>query len=88
MYCPRCGKGLPEGAEFCPNCGAAVKAEGGLRGTVVGRIGRDRFLQQHWIRRVVAVVVDFIIVGFATVMVLVAVFFPWFLANPFGFLIG
>lgn len=29
--------------------------------------------------------VDFIIVGFATVMVLVAVFFPWFLANPFGF---
>lgn len=24
MYCPKCGKELPEGAQFCPNCGNNV----------------------------------------------------------------
>lgn len=24
MYCPKCGKELPEGAQFCPNCGNSV----------------------------------------------------------------
>ena len=24
MFCPHCGTNLPEGAAFCPGCGAAV----------------------------------------------------------------
>ncbi|MFI5371003.1 MAG: RDD family protein [Candidatus Eisenbacteria bacterium] len=24
MFCGRCGRGVPDGARFCPNCGAAV----------------------------------------------------------------
>ncbi len=85
MYCTKCGKELPEGAEFCPNCGATVGAEIGLRGTAAEKIVHDSVLQQHWIRRIIALVIDFIIVGFATILMLIAVFFPWFLANPFGF---
>lgn len=27
MYCRQCGKELPDGAQFCPYCGAASKAE-------------------------------------------------------------
>ena len=85
MHCTKCGKKLPEDAEFCPNCGAAVGPEVGLFETVAERIGHDRFLQHHWIRRIIAIVIDSIIVGIATTIVVVAVFFPLFLANPIGF---
>lgn len=27
MSCPRCGKELPEGAKFCPQCGASIEAK-------------------------------------------------------------
>jgi len=84
MHCTNCGKELPEGAEFCPNCGAAVRPEVGYE-TAAERIGRDPLLQQHWIKRIIAIVIDSIIVGIATTIVTVAVFFPLFLANPFGF---
>ncbi|MFQ5837016.1 MAG: zinc-ribbon domain-containing protein, partial [Candidatus Bathyarchaeia archaeon] len=84
-YCTKCGKKLLEGAEFCPNCGAPVRPEVGLYGTAAERIGQDRFLQGHWIKRIIALVIDSIIVGIATTIVFVAVFFPQFLANPLGF---
>ena len=84
MHCTNCGKELPEGAEFCPNCGAAVKLGVGY-GTAAERVGRDYLLQQHWIKRIIAIVIDSIIVGIATTIVMVAVLFPLFLANPMGF---
>ena len=84
-YCTKCGKELPEGAEFCPNCGTAVRPEVGLYKTAAERIGHDRFLQQHWIKRIIAFVIDSIIVGIATTSVMVAVFLPQFLANPIWF---
>lgn len=84
-YCRKCGKILPEGAEFCPNCGATIKIEAGSDETAAERIGRDRSLQDHWIKRIIAIVVDSIIVGIATTILSLAVFFPLFLANPIGF---
>ena len=84
-YCTKCGKELPEGTEFCPDCGASVRPGVGLYGTAGERIGRDRSLQEHWIKRIIAIVIDSIIVGIATTIVLVAIFFPIFLANPLGF---
>lgn len=80
MYCKKCGKKLPEDAEFCPDCGAAV----GLYETAAERVGHDPYLQQHWIRRIIAIVIDSIIVGIATAILSIAIFFSAFLANPFG----
>ena len=84
-YCTKCGKKLPEGAEFCPTCGATARPDVGLHGTAAEKIGQDRFLQEHWIKRIIAIVIDSIIVGIATTIVLAIVFFPLFLANPFAF---
>lgn len=28
MYCPNCGKEIPEGAKFCPDCGHGAGASG------------------------------------------------------------
>jgi len=84
-YCTKCGKELPEGAEFCPNCGASVRPHAGLYETAAERIGHDYLLQQHWIKRIIAIVIDSIIVGIATIIVFIAVFFPLFLANPVWF---
>jgi TM2 domain-containing membrane protein YozV len=27
MFCPKCGKEIPNDASFCPNCGSAIKAK-------------------------------------------------------------
>jgi uncharacterized RDD family membrane protein YckC len=85
MYCAKCGKKLPEDAEFCPKCGAAVGPEVGLVEMPAERIGHDRFLQQHWIRRIIAIVIDSIIVFTAATVVVAAAYFPLFLAHPIGF---
>jgi len=86
-YCTRCGKELPEGAEFCPNCGGSIRRVDGLRGTAAARVGRDSALQQHWVKRLIAIVVDSIIVGVATAImgyfINVAGFFNW-LNFPFA----
>jgi len=84
-YCKKCGKKLPEGASFCPNCGASIEAETGLHETAAERIGHDRFLQQHWIKRIIAIVIDSIIVGIAATVLSIIILFPLFLANPFWF---
>jgi uncharacterized RDD family membrane protein YckC len=68
-YCTRCGKELPEGAKFCPNCGGSRSHVVGLRKTAAETIERDSYLQQHWVKRIIAIVIDSIIVGIATFIV-------------------
>ena len=80
MHCVKCGKALPEDAAFCPRCGAAVRP--GLQRTAAERIGQDRLLQQHWIKRIIAVVIDSLIVGLATAILAIAIFFPVFWVSP------
>ena len=37
--CPSCGATLPDGAAFCPTCGAAAAPKRNVKGTVLGVIG-------------------------------------------------
>lgn len=65
-YCTSCGKQLPETGEFCPNCGTSIRYTISSHETTAERILSENSLQQHWIRRLIAIIVDSIIVGIAT----------------------
>jgi uncharacterized RDD family membrane protein YckC len=84
IYCSKCGEKLPDGTKFCPNCGTAVKFEAKAE-TVVQRFERDPYLQEHWIKRAIAYIIDSIIVGVATAILLAIALFPSFIANPVTF---
>jgi uncharacterized RDD family membrane protein YckC len=81
MYCSKCGEKLPENSKFCTKCGAAVKLEARAE-TVVGRFETDSALQEHWIKRAIAYIIDSIIVGIVAAVFLGIAFFPAFIANP------
>jgi len=107
-YCPRCGAEISEDARFCPKCGttvppppAGVEVPPAPRPAKTGidLIGTDKLLQEHWIKRVVAFVIDFIALMIATWILLIIIsipiliisgvftypIFPWF-GGPLVFL--
>jgi uncharacterized RDD family membrane protein YckC len=65
-YCTHCGKENSEKSEFCPSCGASIRQKDGLAGTAAEKILNESALQQHWVKRVIAILIDSIIVGIAT----------------------
>lgn len=85
IYCSKCGEKLPDDTKFCPNCGTAVKLEVSPESSFVVRFEKDPRLQEHWIRRAVAYVIDSIIVFIATAILLAIALFPIFIANPSSF---
>jgi uncharacterized RDD family membrane protein YckC len=84
IYCSKCGEELPEGTKFCPNCGTAVKLEDRAE-TVAKRLETDTYLQEHWIKRIIAYVIDSIIVGVVTTIILAIIMLPVFIRNPTAF---
>lgn len=60
---------MPEGADFCPNCGASIKQPVSLHKTAAETIMNESSLQQHWVKRIIAIVIDSIIVGIATTII-------------------
>ena len=72
-YCWRCGAELPEEAKFFPKCGAQTSGPERER---VGfeRIGYEESLQDHWVRRIIAIIIDSVIVGISA-WILTAIFF-------------
>ena len=84
IYCSKCGEELPEGTKFCPKCGTPVKLEVKAE-TVIQRFETDPYLQEHWIKRVIAYIIDSIIVGVATAILLAIALFPIFIGNPAAF---
>jgi uncharacterized RDD family membrane protein YckC len=84
IYCSKCGEELPEGTKFCPNCGTAAKLEDRAE-TVVKRFEKDANLQEHWIKRIIAYVIDSIIVGVVTTIILAIIMLPVFIRNPTAF---
>lgn len=106
MYCPNCGKQIPDDAKFCPNCGKAIivtttPSQGGTTvqapqpssqaPTPLDRLSSDTEAQTHWILRVIAYVVDSVIVSAVVLIAYGVIAYPLLLAgvaNPFGIVFG
>ena len=85
-YCTHCGKEMPGKSEFCSNCKASVGHARAQRGTAAERILSEGALQEHWVKRGIAILIDSIIVGVATailgLLIGMSEIFNW-LAFPF-----
>ena len=90
MFCARCGKEIPEGAAFCPSCGAPAQAGAASPGASpplsgIDSLTKDSKAQEYWFERLLAYVVDAIIVFVVLAIVAALVAFPFFFA---GFSLG
>ena len=87
-FCARCGKELPAGVAFCPNCGAPVGSTATSSSPAAASgfetLTRDQKAQQYWIERLVAYVIDAIIVYAVLAIIFFAVAVPAYLFGGFG----
>jgi uncharacterized RDD family membrane protein YckC len=94
-FCAKCGKELPAGVTFCPNCGAPVQAEASTPASAapvsgIDALTKDSKVQGYWINRVVAFIVDALIVfiPLAIITVIVAIFVAFSGFSPFAIIFG
>ena len=93
MYCTKCGNELSEDAKFCTKCGTPVTVEAKPEPekettkveTVIDRFQEDKNLQDYWIRRLVAYVIDILAVSAAVGIIIAIIAFPVFIRDPFGY---
>jgi uncharacterized RDD family membrane protein YckC len=90
---------LPEGAAYCPSCGASTTTYAsygtslGSQQTEFDRITKDSKTQEHWVRRVIAYIIDLIIVDIVSFiialigLVALGIFGLVSAFNPFAFLV-
>jgi uncharacterized RDD family membrane protein YckC len=87
LFCAKCGKELPGGATFCPNCGAPVGGQAAAPSSPspptsgIDALTRDQKAQEYWVWRVVAIVVDWIIVYIVLGILTLIIAIPSFLVG-------
>jgi hypothetical protein len=88
MFCYNCGKELPGGATFCPGCGVPIHGTPGAApaGTVSGidTLAKDQKAQQYWVERLLAVIIDYVIVYVILGVIVLLVGIPAFFTAGFG----
>src|SRR6266852_2389011 len=78
LYCWKCGSELREDAGFCPKCGASVRGTMGVQSPTGFELLRDdKAAQNHWARRLIALIIDAAIVTVALVIIAVVVSIPF-----------
>jgi uncharacterized RDD family membrane protein YckC len=93
MTCPKCGRAVQADQRFCPNCGTTLQAtptapSAGRTG--FDQLGSDQALQGHWLRRVVALVIDAVVVTAALAIIFLVIWVPFAIGSllvgvPAGF---
>ena len=70
VSCWKCGSEVRDDAGFCSKCGASVKGVMGAQArTGFELLGEDKGVQNHWARRVIAIVIDWVIISVALAII-------------------
>jgi len=80
-FCSKCGAQLETGSAFCPRCGAPVGQASVATGAPLSGLDavfKESGAQNYWFRRLVALVIDAIIVSVILVVIAVAAAIPSF----------
>jgi uncharacterized RDD family membrane protein YckC len=88
-FCAKCGKELPAGATFCPSCGAAVQQVPQASATQAqttpisgfDMLMKDPKAQDYWLKRLLAFIVDAIIVFVGLAIITVLATLPFLLVG-------
>ena len=87
MFCAKCGKEIPAGATFCPSCGTPVGSAAPSAATPVSgfdTLTKDQKAQQYWVERLVAIIIDWIIVGVVLGVLTILVAIPALFTGGLG----
>lgn len=77
VYCWKCGSEIRDDVSFCPKCGASVRGTMGVQSpTGLELLGTDKSVQNHWARRLVAIIIDYAIVTAVVVVIAVLAAIP------------
>jgi zinc-ribbon domain len=86
-FCSRCGAQAPAGATFCPSCGSPIGAAGAQQQVVpisgISTVSRDVQAQQYWVKRLLAYIIDAIVVYAVIGLAAAAAALPAFLKGVF-----
>ena len=77
MYCRGCGKEILESAEYCSNCGTKVT----LTAQLFQRNEPSSDHISHWINRIIALVIDSLLVAVVTSIAYFIIAIPLYLLN-------
>ena len=93
-YCTKCGKLIPDEAAFCPNCGAPAPEKVSDIPTPppsttppsapisgIDAIVKNQQAQNYWIHRLVALVIDYIVMTIIIVVAATIIFIPLFISQ-------
>lgn len=90
MFCSKCGADLPAGATFCPSCGAPVGAASAgqtafqnMPSNGFSALFSSRAAQEYWLKRLVAFVIDAVIVYVVIGILVAAAALPAYFAGLF-----
>ena len=90
MYCAKCGKELPAGATFCPNCGSPVTGASSAASpsapiSGIDALTKDQNAQQYWVQRLIAFVIDAVIVYVVLAAITFFIALPALVVGGIGF---
>jgi uncharacterized RDD family membrane protein YckC len=85
VYCPNCGKQLSDGALYCAGCGAEVGGTTQVSGyrSGIDALMRSTSVQEYWVRRLIAFVIDAVLVGVVLGIIILSASVSSLLVNPF-----
>ena len=84
VYCWKCGSQVGEQTALCPKCGATLRGTMGVQSPTGFELLRDdRSVQNHWARRVLAILIDAAIVVIVLAVIATVFAIPFFIGLGF-----